>query len=359
MRPRWPRALCERALSSSASSSSARVSPQDMLLLLLATSGLLLPGIGEKVVTHATSAADVRSWVEEHCSAPGVVGFDTETRPSHRKGRPNPPAVIQLSTMHACLVAQVYVAPRHRLGRRGAWVESAREAREGADGVRHALTATLEDRSILKAGVGVDNDAIDLWQFWGLEVNGRVELAGVAERSRSLARLLATTTGVELSKPKALQASDWAAPLGERQVAYAAADAWAGRAIYERLSSLDASSFGLDAVAALLDAGERSCFELYAMRRARQAARAALADVAAQLGEEGLPHRLGSGEESHASARRGITALSGHARTVARSLADSKDTRLPVDSVLDAAPEIDEVSTLGREDRSGVVQQRK
>ena len=62
--------------------------------------------------------------------------------------------------------------------------------------------------------------------------------------------------------------------------------------------------------------------------------------------------------ESHASAKRVITALSGHARTVARSLADSKDTRLPVDSVLDAAPEIDEVSTLGREDRSGVVQRK-
>ena len=160
--------------------------------ILLCSSGLLLPNIGEKAVTHAKTGAEVTEWLEEHVSVPCVLGFDTETRPSFVKGRLNPPAVVQLSTMDACLVAQIFVAENKRVGSKNnrQTVAIPLEEREGAEGVRDALEETLESRNIIKAGVGIDDDAIDLWQFWGLEMNARLDLAGDERPPRGLAYLL-------------------------------------------------------------------------------------------------------------------------------------------------------------------------
>ena len=71
--------------------------------LLLVATGLQLPNIGEKAVTYATTAPAVHSWLEAHVEPCCVLGFDTETRPSFKKGQVHPPAVVQLSTTDACL----------------------------------------------------------------------------------------------------------------------------------------------------------------------------------------------------------------------------------------------------------------
>ena len=214
------------------------------LLMLCQSRALVLPNIGEKAVTHATDAAAVKRWLSDHCDSgfeSTVLGFDSETRPVFKKGqRPNAPSVVQLSTLDACLVAQIC----------GPGKTSA--------AVRKALTAPLASQTLLKAGVGIDDDAIDLWQHWGLELNGRIELSGEGSQPRGLARLCSEATGIVLSKSSSVQCSNWAAALSETQIKYAAADAWAGSAIMHRLCALDEAVFGYDAVRRLL-AEEQSC----------------------------------------------------------------------------------------------------
>lgn len=317
-----------------------------LLLLLLCAfqpnaDALYLPGIGEKVVTHATSAADVRNWLDAHCIGPCVLGFDSETRPCFRKGqRPNPPAVVQLSTDEACLVAQIHVS-KLRQGTTSKTGRSLKEQtlafRNSADSVRGALIETLADPSVLLAGVGIDDDAIDMWQFWGMEVNGRVELGGGASQRRGLARLLADATGIALPKSASVQKSDWAAsPLTEQQVMYAAADAWAGRAIYKRLVELDAATFGYDAVSKVVQA-EYGCHHLYAYRCARQATKAALAAVAYDLDESGLPNLIGGidAEQQRSLKKRALRKLSEARSKVSKQLAAPTSTELPVAPLLE------------------------
>lgn len=211
------------------------------LLLCQTLRALILPNIGDKAVTHATDAATVERWLSHHCTSATVLGFDTETRPVFKKGqRPNPPCVVQLSTMDACLVAQIY------------------EPRKNAAAIREALKNALLNRRVLMAGVGIDDDAIDLWQHWGLALNGRIELSGEGKQPRGLRQLCLEATGIELSKSSSVQCSNWATALSETQIKYAAADAWAGSAIYNRLCALDEATFGYDAVCRFLD-GEQSC----------------------------------------------------------------------------------------------------
>lgn len=277
--------------------------------------------------------------MDKHVQPKCVLGFDTETRPSFRKGQLNPPAIVQLSTMDACLVAQIFVADTYRVGTRQnkRTISTSPELRCRAADVRLALTEALRSSSILKAGVGIDDDAIDLWQCWGIEVNGRLELGGCGQRW-SLARLLRAATGVELAKPASVQKSDWAAPLGEKQVAYAAADAWAGRAIYERLVELDPGSFSCEPLATLL-AGERGCAHLFAMRTARHATKAAFAAAHTALVDDGLPHyRGGDDTENYALSKRAGRRLSEARSLVAKSLTSANlATQLPVASVLESA----------------------
>lgn len=309
------------------------------LLLVRTASALVLPNIGDKLVTHALTAASCRAWVEEHCAAPCVLGFDTESRPSFKVGQLNPPAVVQLSTRDACLVAPIHVAASRSVGKGR---DKRREivppgAREAADEVRHVLAAVLASDTVLKAGVGVDDDAIDLWQSWGLEVNGRVELGGGGGGGRSLAKLTANATGIELVKTASVQRSDWAAPLTSKQIAYAAADAWAGKAVYDRLAELDDETFGYAAVCRLLST-EASCAELYVTRRARQAARRAIAAVESELREIGLPNYRGKEEDSRLIAKPALRKLSVARSLVSKQLAPDTHTALPVGTVLEDAP---------------------
>lgn len=299
-----------------------------VIVLLVHTSfgALLLPSIGEFDVTHATDAATVRRWLTTHCdgSEGAILGFDTETKPMFKKtNRPYPPSVVQLATADACLVAQIATSPPSI----------------GEQEVRQVLAETLANRKILKVGVAIDDDAIDLWLHWGLEMYGRVELAG-GRQPRGLARLTLEATGVTLPKSASVQKSNWAAPtLSEKQVAYAAADAWAGRAVLARLASIDEASFGYAAVHRRLSEGEKSCAALYALRRARQATRASLIAMDEELWEEGLPHWRGKDrEEGVRLGRAASKKLTEARRRVAKALATPSvfATDWPVYETLDS-----------------------
>ena len=141
-----------------------------------------------------------------------VVGFDTETRPSFRKGETHLPCLVQAATAQA-----VYLFQLTRLD------------------VFPALVELLAKPEIVKAGVGLAHDVRQLKLVFPFTVEGVVDLGVVARRRglgqtgvRNLAGML---LGFRI--PKGNRTSNWAAPkLTPAQINYAATDAWACRELY-------------------------------------------------------------------------------------------------------------------------------
>ena len=165
----------------------------------------------------------VRSEEDWQCVRPklleeSVLGFDTETRPSFRKGRRNSPALIQLATAQDVYLIQL------------SWLPF------GAD-----LAELLANPAQVKAGVGIRDDMRDLAKLYDFEPAGLVDLGGVARAhkmpSQGLRTLAANFFGWRISKGS--QCSNWSLPeLSDRQIAYAATDAWIGRLIFVRMCEL-------------------------------------------------------------------------------------------------------------------------
>ncbi len=144
-----------------------------------------------------------------------VLGFDTETRPSFRKGRKNKVSLIQLSTDKlACLF---------RINRIG---------------IPDALADILADPLIIKAGVAIHDDLRFLKNIRKFNPEGFVDLQKYVKdfgiNSSGLKKLSAIVLGFRISKRQ--QVTDWeAAELSDAQQIYAATDAWVCYEIYSKL----------------------------------------------------------------------------------------------------------------------------
>lgn len=150
--------------------------------------------------------------------ADGVLGFDTETRPTFRKGKVNAPSLIQLATERAVYLIQL------------SWLPFGPH-----------LAEVLADPAIIKAGVGIRDDMRQLAKVHAFEPAGLVDLGNVARAhklsSQGLRTLAANFFGWRISKGS--QCSNWSLmQLSQRQIAYAATDAWIGRLIFLRMREL-------------------------------------------------------------------------------------------------------------------------
>lgn len=146
-----------------------------------------------------------------------VIGFDTETRPSFKKGHVNKVALLQLSTDEKAFL--------FRLNHFELPVE---------------VTGLFSDPSIIKAGVAIRDDIKLLQHKRKFKAEGFVELQDVAKQmginSFSLKKLSAIVLGVKISK--AQQLSNWEADeLNEAQIRYAATDAWISYRIYKQFNN--------------------------------------------------------------------------------------------------------------------------
>ncbi len=145
-----------------------------------------------------------------------ILGFDTETRPSFRKGRKNKVSLIQLATSDlACLF------------------------RINKIGIPQELADILADPDTIKSGVAVHDDIKFLKNVKKFEPAGFVDLQKLVKeygiKSSGLKKLAAIVLGFRISKRQ--QVTDWQAEeLTEAQQVYAATDAWVCHEIYERLS---------------------------------------------------------------------------------------------------------------------------
>ena len=147
-----------------------------------------------------------------------VVGFDTETRPSFKKGESHLPCLVQAATAQA-----VYLFQLNRLD------------------VFPALVELLAKPDVVKAGVGLDYDLRQLKLVFPFTVVNVLDL-GVIARRRSLGQTgVRNLAGMFLGFriPKGNRTSNWATPrLSPAQITYAATDAWACRELYLRFEGL-------------------------------------------------------------------------------------------------------------------------
>ncbi|MGA2408113.1 MAG: 3'-5' exonuclease [Bacteroidales bacterium] len=144
-----------------------------------------------------------------------LLGFDTETRPTFKKGRKNVVSLIQLSTGElACLF------------------------RINKMGIPDELVNLLSDPSVIKAGVAVHDDIRFLKGVKKFTPGGFVDLQAFVKdfgiQSSGLKKLAAIVLGFRISKRQ--QVTDWEAEqLTEAQLIYAATDAWVCHQIYKKL----------------------------------------------------------------------------------------------------------------------------
>ena len=147
-----------------------------------------------------------------------LLGFDTETRPSFRKGRVNQPALIQLAAADRIFLLQLAFVPF------------------GA-----GMAALLSDERILKAGVGIRDDMRELGKLYPFEGAGIVDLGNLARSlklpTQGLRNMAANLLGLRISKGS--RCSNWSlSELSPRQITYAATDAWIGRELYLKMREL-------------------------------------------------------------------------------------------------------------------------
>lgn len=146
-----------------------------------------------------------------------MVGVDTETRPSFRKGKVNSVALLQISTPDTCFL--------FRLNRIG---------------IPDFLEEFLQN-DVLKIGLSLRDDFNMLRRAnnkdprvgnW-IELQDYVPRFGIAEKS--LQKIYAILFGKKISKSQRL--SNWESDtLTEAQQIYAATDAWATLRIYQKLN---------------------------------------------------------------------------------------------------------------------------
>lgn len=146
-------------------------------------------------------------------SKENVVGFDTETRPSFKKGRVHNAALMQISTHDRCFL--------FRLNKIGICAE---------------LKAFLENPDILKIGLSIHDDFNVLRRTTPLEPRGFIDLQQLVRKyditDISLQKIYAIVFGERISKAQRL--TNWEADtLTPSQQAYASLDAWACLRLYD------------------------------------------------------------------------------------------------------------------------------
>lgn len=147
-----------------------------------------------------------------------LLGVDTETRPSFKKGKMNSVALLQVSTEDTCFL--------FRLNRIG---------------LPQPLLRLLEDTSVLKVGLSLKDDLAMLKRRGDFRPGNFLDLQEFVRKvgieDMSLQKIYANLFREKISKGQRL--TNWEAEiLTDGQKLYAATDAWACVRIYNELSEL-------------------------------------------------------------------------------------------------------------------------
>jgi ribonuclease D len=144
-----------------------------------------------------------------------VLGFDTESKPSFKKGKKNKVSLIQLANSDTAFLFRI-----------------------NKIGIPDELALILSDPLVLKIGVAIHDDIKFLSGVRKFLPEGFVDLQGFVKdygiKSSGLKKLAAIVLDFRISKHQ--QTTDWEAPrLTDAQKIYAATDAWVCYEIYNKL----------------------------------------------------------------------------------------------------------------------------
>lgn len=150
-----------------------------------------------------------------------VVGFDTETRPSFRKGNVHKIALMQISTEEVCFLFRLNII-----------------------GIPPCLIEFLLNKDIQKIGLSLKDDFSAIRKRCNINPLGFMDLQGYVGNfgitDASLQKIFAILFGKKISKGQRL--SNWEAEnLTEAQKRYASLDAWACLMIYNILHAEELS----------------------------------------------------------------------------------------------------------------------
>ncbi len=173
---------------------------------------------GKIVVVH--SQREVKAAVD-FLKRQTIVGVDTETRPSFRRGLVYQVALLQISTLEVCFL--------FRLNMIGLPVE---------------LIQLLENPQLTKIGLSLKDDLALLKRRASFTPQGFLDLQDFVKimgiEDMSLQKLYANVFGERISK--SAQLTNWESPvLSESQKMYAATDAYTTLRIYLKLNDLKQS----------------------------------------------------------------------------------------------------------------------
>jgi len=175
-------------------------------------------GLGLESIFVVTNARQARLAWEELMRA-GSVGFDTESKPTFRKGEKSEgPHVLQFATLDKAFIFQSCFGETHPV-----------------------IIELLRANDLSKIGFGLGGDLSQIAERFGLRPSAIVDL------DRSFKQLgyrnavgaksaVAMLFNRKLLKSKSVTTSNWAArELSERQLLYAANDAYAAIRVYRAL----------------------------------------------------------------------------------------------------------------------------
>lgn len=175
------------------------------------------------------SEAEAEKAVEYLLHQP-ILGFDTETKPSFKKGKGmNPVTLLQVSTPDTCFLFRL-----------------------NHIGMSDSVVRLLSDRKVTKVGLSWQDDLHQLCRRKEFSPGTFVELQKYVREfgieDASLQKLYANIFGQKISKSQRL--TNWEADcLNEKQQRYAATDAWACVRMYQELKHLkETGDYVLDRV---------------------------------------------------------------------------------------------------------------
>jgi len=149
-----------------------------------------------------------------------LLGFDTETRPSFKKGKNYEVALLQLANADRAFLFRL-----------------------NHIGIPDALKDLMEDPNVLKIGLALRDDLAGLKRLDSFEPAGFIDLQDMASENsvphNGLKKLAAKFLKYRISKSRSKRLSNWEADrLGPKQVRYAATDAWVCYELYKVMKKL-------------------------------------------------------------------------------------------------------------------------
>lgn len=169
---------------------------------------------GKIVVVDTLEKADLACDI---LSKESIIGFDTETKPSFKKGVNHKVALLQLSTDDTCFLFRLNVI-----------------------GIPPRVVDILNNENIKIIGLSLKDDFAALRKVASFSPNNFIELQALAKKYGIEDMSLQKVYGILFNKriTKGQRLTNWeASKLTEAQQMYAAIDAWACLRIYKELES--------------------------------------------------------------------------------------------------------------------------